>query len=120
MSQPHSDRLEVASPNREVTQPYRLWTQARSWGDYDLEIEPEFVPAIRTLSPDVWTGRTLETSPDVQLAPEPSGARGPSAVAARGRQADWVSRRPRCAGVGWRPTTDCRIRIRADYLLPAA
>jgi len=120
MSQPHSDRPKAASPNRDVPQPYRLWTQARSWGDYDLEIEPEFVPAIRTLFPDVWTGRSLETSPDVQLVPEAGGARGPSAVAVRaeGKPIGYLGARdePAWAGVlrrivasGFVPTTSCRI-----------
>lgn len=100
-------------------QPYRLWS-ARSWGDYDLTVEPEFVPAIRSLFPDVWPGGGHEVLPEVQLVPEPGGPRGPWAVSVRaeGRTIGYLGAddAPAWAGVlrrilasGCIPTTSCRI-----------
>jgi hypothetical protein len=56
-----------------VVQPYRLWTQARSWCNYELTVEKEFLPAIRSLFPPVWDSNSQNLSPDVDLVPEPDG-----------------------------------------------
>lgn len=100
--------------------PYQIWTQARSWGDYDLEIEAEFVPAIRSLFPQVWPGDGQERLSEVDLVPEPAGSRGPWAVSVRTegkpigylRSEDaklWAGVLRRIIASGYLPTTSCRI-----------
>src|SRR4051812_3120494 len=121
MSQPPSDLTRAETFSRcDFAKPYRLWTQARSWGDYELAVESEFVPAIRSLFPTVWPGGGQEVSPEVQLIPEPSGLRGPWAVSVRadgrtiGYLADddttaWAGVLRRIVASGCIPTTACRI-----------
>lgn len=46
-----ADKNTLCVPERtevDVPQLYRSWTQARSWGDYDMTVESEFLPAIRS------------------------------------------------------------------------
>jgi hypothetical protein len=103
-----------------VAQPYRLWTQARSWCDYELTTDKEFLPAIRSLFPPLWPGGTQQLSPDVELIPEPDGPRGQWAVSVRaeGRTLGYIGAddAPAWAGVvrrviasGFVPTTGGRI-----------
>jgi hypothetical protein len=103
-----------------VTQPYRLWTQARSWCEYEVTIENDFLPAIRSLFPPVWLGGGQELRPEVQLIPEPDGSRGRWAVSVRseGRTLGYIGAddAPAWAGVirrvlasGFIPTTASRI-----------
>ena len=103
-----------------MTQPYRLWTQARSWCDYEVTVEQEFLPAIRSLFPPVWPGGSQDLRPEVELIPEPEGPRGPWAVSVRaeGRTLGYLDPddAPAWAGVvrrvvasGFIPTTGCRI-----------
>lgn len=104
----------------EVIQAYRLWTQGRSWCDYELRVDAEFLPAIRSLFPPEWPGGNQDLSPDVELIPEPEGPRGPWAVSVRtdGRTVGYLDAgdAPAWAGVirrvvasGFIPTTSSRI-----------
>lgn len=103
-----------------MTKPYQLWTQARSWGDYDLEIEAEFVPAIRSLFPQIWPGGGQEHLSEVHLLPEPDGSRGPWAISVRTEgktigylgaadSTKWAGVLRRILASGYLPTTTCRV-----------
>ena len=63
--------------------PYRLWSQGRSWCDYELTAEPGFYPAIRSLFPARWPGGGQQLALEAQLLPEPDGPRGPSGTSVR-------------------------------------
>ncbi|MGW4095215.1 TerD family protein [Nocardia sp. NPDC004750] len=62
---------------------YRLWGQNRSWQSYELTIEKEFLPALRSLYPPELPERDGHLSPVVQLVPEPDSPRGSWAVSVR-------------------------------------
>lgn len=104
----------------EVVQAYRLWTQGRSWCDYEVTVDNEFLPAIRSLFPPEWPGGNQEVSPDVELIPEPEGLRSPWGISVRadGRTVGYLDAEdaPAWAGVirrviasGFVPTTSSRI-----------
>lgn len=59
-----------------MIQPYRLWSQGRSWCDYELTAEPGFYPAIRSLFPPEWPGGSQRLTLEAELIPEPEGPRG--------------------------------------------
>lgn len=103
-----------------MTQAYRLWTQGRSWCDYEVTVDTEFLPAIRRLFPAEWPGGNQDHSPEVELIPEPDGPRGLWAVSVRadGRTVGYLDTEdgPAWAGVvrrviasGFIPTTSSRI-----------
>lgn len=103
-----------------MAQVYRLWTQARSWCDYEMTVEKEHLPAIRSLFPPEWPGGNQALLPDVELVPEPDGPRGPWAISVRtaGRTLGYLDAEvaPEWAGVirrvvasGFIPTTVSRI-----------
>lgn len=115
-----TDPAPIAEP---VGSPYRLWGQARTYCDYDMTVEDEFLPAIRSLFPPDFTGHSETLRPDVQLIPEPDGPRGPWAVSVRaeGRTIGYLGTEdaPGWAGVlrrilasGFIPTTSGRIWAR--------
>lgn len=102
---------------------YRLWGQNRSWQNYELTIEKEFLPAIRSLYPRELPDHDGRLSPEVQLIPEPEGPRGPWAVSVRtaGRtigylHADdarnWAAVLRRIVASGFLPTTSSKIWVR--------
>lgn len=103
-----------------MPQLYRLWTQARSWGDYDLTVESEFLPAIRSLFPEEWPGGSQTLTPDVRFVPEPHGPRGAWAISVRARNLSlgylddedslvWAGVIRRVVASGFIPTTSSRI-----------
>lgn len=98
----------------------RLWTQARSWCDYELTVEKQYLPAIRSLFPPDWPGGSQELTPEVELIPEPYGPRGmwDISLRAQGRTLGHIGEgdAPAWAGVirrimasGFIPTTTSRI-----------
>ncbi|WP_329406673.1 TerD family protein [Nocardia vinacea] len=102
---------------------YRLWGQARTYCDYELNVEEEFLPAIRSLFPPDFTDGRETLRPDVQLISEPDGPRGQWAISVRteGRTigylgADdapqWAGVLRRILGSGFIPTTSSRIWAR--------
>ncbi len=62
---------------------YRLWTQARTFCEYELTIEPPFLPALRSPFPQDFLTDGDELRPIVELVPEPGGDRGEWAVSVR-------------------------------------
>jgi hypothetical protein len=101
-------------------QSHRLWTQSRSWCDYEVTIEDQFLPAIRSLFPPDWPSGSQEVTPEVELIPEPEGPRGPWVVSVRadGKTIGYldVEDAPAWAGVvrrvlasGFIPTTGSRV-----------
>ncbi|MCP9624834.1 TerD family protein [Nocardia otitidiscaviarum] len=107
----------------EVGDRYRLWTQARTFCDYELTIEPPLLPALRSLFPQDFLTDGEELRPIVELVPEPDGDRGEWAVSVRadGRTVGYLNDEdaPRWAGVlrrivssGFVPTTTSRIWAR--------
>ena len=103
---------------RNVAQSYRLWT--RSWGDYELAIENQFKPSIRSLYSQDWSGDNETLIVDVELVPEPGGPRGRWAIAVRtdGRTLGyieddeahkWAGTVRRIVASGFVPTTSGRI-----------
>ncbi|MEV5837153.1 TerD family protein [Nocardia sp. NPDC052112] len=71
------------STDHKVGWSYRLWSQARKWCDYEVTVENEHLPAIRSLwSQDFLDGSAAVTQ-DVELVPEPGGTRGPWAISVR-------------------------------------
>lgn len=75
-------------------QGYKIWTKARSWCDYDIEIEEKYLPAIRMLFPAKWEGDShSRTDVAVQLVPEPDCPRSQWAVSVRaeGRTVGYIS-----------------------------
>ncbi|WP_375481524.1 hypothetical protein [uncultured Mycobacterium sp.] len=103
-----------------VARPYQLWTQARSWCDYEIDVEKGYKPAIRSLFPNDWGGEGQEITPTVELIPEPDSPRGMSAISVRtrGRTIGYLKDEdaPAWAGVirrivasGFIPTTSSRI-----------
>jgi hypothetical protein len=103
-----------------MTTPYRLWTAETSWCSYQVPIEDEFKPAIRSLfDPDSAADGQLPPT-DVALIPEPFGQRGEWAISVRhsGHTIGYVAEAdsPAWAGVvrrvissGCIPTTAARI-----------
>lgn len=103
-----------------MMQVYRLWTQARSWCDYEMTVEKDYLPAVRSLFPPEWPGGNQELFPDVELIPELEGPRGPWAISVRtaGRtlgyldaeiSPGWAAVIRRVVGSGFVPTTSSRI-----------
>lgn len=99
---------------------YRLWTQGRSWCDYEVTVDKEFLPAIRSLFPSEWPGGNQDLSPDVALIPEPEGPRGPWAISVRAADRTlgylatedapaWAGVIRRVVASGFIPTTSSRI-----------
>ncbi|WP_329405746.1 TerD family protein [Nocardia vinacea] len=113
----------VDSTDHKVGSSYRLWSQARKWCDYEVTVENEHLPAIRSLwSQDFLDGSAVLTQ-DVELVPEPGGTRGPWAISVRvqGRTIGYLgaSEEQKWAGVvrrivasGFVPTTASRIWAR--------
>lgn len=97
-----------------VAQPYRLWSQARSWCDYELTTEPGFHPAIRSLFPAEWPGGGQQLSLEAQLISEPEGPRGPWSTSVRvdGRTIGYLG------GDDARPWAGVLRRIVASGLIP--
>ncbi|MFR9774288.1 TerD family protein [Nocardia sp. SC052] len=102
---------------------YRLWGQNRSWHGYELTIEEEYLPAIRSLYPPELPDRNDGLSPEVQLIPEPDSLQGPWAVSVRtgGRtigylDADtarnWAVVLRRIIASGFLPATSSKIWVR--------
>ncbi|MFC3965769.1 TerD family protein [Nocardia jiangsuensis] len=101
---------------------YPLWGQNRSWQSYDLAIEKEFLPAIRSLYPPETSGRYGDLSPVVRLVPEPDGPRGPWSVSVRaagrtigylkpGDAQTWAPPLRRIVASGLFPITSSTIRL---------
>lgn len=121
MSLPPNDEMRVWGSNGGGPyESYRLWTSARPWGDYEVVVETEFIPAIRSLFPKVWPGGGQEISHEVHLIPEPGGSRGPWAVSVRaldrtigylapGDAPAWAGVIRRVIASGFIPATFCRI-----------
>lgn len=103
-----------------AARPYQLWTQARSWCDYELDVEKAYEPTIRSLFPQDWSGENQELTTTVELIPEPDGPRGMWAIAVRthghpiGYLKDedapaWAGVIRRIVASGFIPTTSARI-----------
>ncbi len=102
---------------------YRLWSRARRWCDYELAVDNEHLPAIRSLLPQDFLDGSAELNPDVELVPEPDGTRGPWAISVRTRgrtigyigaeeAPHWADVVRRVVASGFVPTTACRIWAR--------
>lgn len=101
-----------------MTTPYRLWGAETSWCNYQVEIEEQFKPALRSLLDA--DGQVAQS--DVELVPEPFGERGEWAISVRhtGRTIGYVgdADAPAWAGVvrrviasGCIPTTGARVSV---------
>jgi hypothetical protein len=98
---------------------YRLWTFGSSWCNYEVPVEDEFKPAIRSvLAPDRAADRLAPT--EVELIPEPDGQRGEWAISVRhtGRTIGYIAEPDALAWAGvvrrliasdCIPTTNARI-----------
>ncbi|WP_234391029.1 TerD family protein [Nocardia suismassiliense] len=120
-AQPAMPSVELAQ--HDAGSPYRLWTQARTYCDYELTVEQQFLPALRSLYPPDFPEKDRELTPVVELIPEPDGPHGQWAISVRtdGRTIGYVGPEdaPRWAGVlrrivasGFVPTTKSRIWAR--------
>ncbi|WP_425295631.1 TerD family protein [Nocardia abscessus] len=118
LNEPSRPRIE-----RSAGSAYRLWGQNRSSQSYEVTIEKEFLPAIRSLYPQEIPDHNGRLSPEIQLIPEPEGTRGPWAVSVRtgGRtmgylHADdarnWAAVLRRIIASGFIPTTSSKIWLR--------
>lgn len=98
---------------------FSLWTDER-WCDHELEVEPAFLPALRSLLPADWAGDGQTFDITAVLVPEPNGSRGQSAISVRvdGHTIGYLGAEvaPRWAGVvrrvvasGFLPTTKGRV-----------
>nr|WP_280410884.1 TerD family protein [Nocardia asiatica] len=110
-------------PEHPVGSAYRLWGQNRSWQSYELTIEKEFLPTLRSLYPPELTDHDGHLSPEVQLVPEPDSPRGSWAVSVRtgGRTIgylqdddarNWAAVLNRIIASGFLPTTSSKIWVR--------
>ncbi|MFD3707641.1 TerD family protein [Nocardia sp. NPDC058658] len=107
-------------PEHEPGAPYRLWGRPRNWNDHELDVPDECLPAIRTLLSDDLSDHRVELTREVELIPEPFGARGPWAISVRGQgrtigyldaeiSQAWTGPIRRIVASGFIPTTSCRI-----------
>ncbi|WP_327138814.1 TerD family protein [Nocardia sp. NBC_01327] len=110
----------AATRRRAIGSPYRLWTQARTYCDYDITVEQRHLPAIRNLYPQDFSVKDREQTRDVELVPEPEGAQGPWAISVRsagrtigylgaGEARKWAGVIRRIVASGFMPTTSGRI-----------
>ncbi|MET7772796.1 TerD family protein [Nocardia sp. NPDC005366] len=121
-----SEVVRNDAPQRSVEQPadsaYRLWGQNRGWQSYELTIDDEFLPAIRSLYPRELSDSDGNSSPEAQLIPEPNGPRGAYAVSIRtgGRTIgylndddaqNWSAVLRRILASGYLPTTSSKMWV---------
>ncbi|MFF2555252.1 TerD family protein [Nocardia sp. NPDC058058] len=115
--------VEIA--HHDIGSPYRLWTQARKFCDYELTVEPQYLPAIRSLYPRDFPEKDGELRPVVELIPEPNGPLGQWAVSVRTADRTigylgtedarrWAGVVRRIIASGFVPTTSSRIWARED------
>ncbi|TDZ94512.1 hypothetical protein CCUG62472_02708 [Mycobacteroides salmoniphilum] len=105
-----------------MSEPYHLWSAARSWADCEVETEDQFIPAIRSLFPADIPDDQQELRLDIQLIPELDQGSRVSRVSVRaaGRTvgyldedetSKWIAILLRIIGSGFVPTTSGRIWI---------
>lgn len=108
------------NPQHDIGAPYQLWTQARTFCDYELTVEPQYLPAIRSMYPSDFPTNDTELRPNVELVPEPDGGQGEWAISVRadGRAIGylknedaplWADVLRRIVASGFVPTTTSRI-----------
>lgn len=118
------ERGETQHPLIKPYQEYRLLTP--DWGDYGIAVEPDFVPAIRSLYPDEWSDDARHLRTDAQLVPEPAGSRGRWAISVRAhgktigylgadQEETWSGVIRRVIASGYIPTTSCQIYAYGDF-----
>ncbi|MET9492517.1 TerD family protein [Nocardia sp. NPDC006630] len=112
--------FEAAPTRRAVGTPYRLWTQARTHYDYDVAVERQHLPAIRSLYPQEFSVGDRELTLEVELVPEPEGAQGLWTISVRSagqrigyigadEAQKWAGVIRRIVASGFMPTTSSRI-----------
>ncbi|CAM4044119.1 TerD family protein [Nocardia ninae] len=100
--------------------PYRLWTQARHYCDYELTVDQQNLPAIRSLYPQDFPEKDRVLRPVVELVPEPDGSLGQWAISVRTADRTigyigsedtkrWAGALRRIVASGFVPTTSSRI-----------
>ncbi|MEU4342211.1 TerD family protein [Nocardia sp. NPDC023852] len=99
---------------------YRLWGEARRWCDYELNLEKQYLPAVRSLFPANMSDDGSVLTPDVQLVPDPGGPHGPWSISVRAKGQTigyldpdngprWAGPIRRIIASGFVPTTAARI-----------
>jgi hypothetical protein len=68
-----------------VRPPYELWSGSKSWCEYELRTESDYLPAIRSLFDDQWFQGSQTLISPVDLIAEPSCPRGEWAISVRAR-----------------------------------
>lgn len=117
-SHPATPLIQIAQ--HDVGSPYRLWTQARKYCDYELTVDQHYLPAIRSLYPPDFPEKDKELTPVVELVPEPDGPLGQWAISVRAADRTigyvgaedaprWAGVRRRIVASGFVPTTSSRI-----------
>ncbi|MFI2338404.1 TerD family protein [Nocardia rhamnosiphila] len=99
---------------------YRLWSEARTWCDHELNVEDRYLPALRSLFPPDFPEGGSALTPEVQLVPEPAGPQGPFSISVRAKGQTigyldpdeaprWAGPIRRIVASGFVPTTSSRI-----------
>lgn len=119
-NEPVAHTSVVREQQHQPGSPYRLWNESRAWCDYELILQDQYLPAIRSLFPAETSGDGIVLTPEVQLIPEPGGPHGPWSISVRAKGMTigyldpddgprWAPPIRRIVASGFVPTTSARI-----------